>query len=237
MSLETAKTLARALMQDHGLDFSATAVGDGTIARYTLPVENVDPTAIQVWEDAGSGPVTLASTAYRIDEYAGTITLLDGPLAANTTLIVNGKSYLFPGGDFATFLDIAMDLHAKGRVPALTWDNVSSAEEYVITLLAIRESIWSQISEAASEVDVTTPEGMHIPAGQHFQQLMALLDRFEAHYREFAQALNVGPWAIEMFTLRRVSRTTNRLVPVYVPREFDDHSPPVRVLPPINPGI
>jgi hypothetical protein len=46
--------------------------------------------------------------------------------------------------------------------------------------------------------------------------------------------LNVGLHRIEVSTLRRESRTTGRLVPLYVPREFDDYSWPERILPPID---
>ena len=41
--------------------------------------------------------------------------------------------------------------------------------------------------------------------------------------------LGVGLGAAEVGTLRRVSKTTNRLVPVYVQREYDDISRPRRL--------
>jgi len=37
-----------------------------------------------------------------------------------------------------------------------------------------------------------------------------------------------------MFQLRRISRTTNRLVPIFQSREYDDTSRPERLLPPID---
>jgi len=41
--------------------------------------------------------------------------------------------------------------------------------------------------------------------------------------------LGVGLGRAEIGTLRRVSKTTNRLVPVYVVREYDDISRPRRL--------
>ena len=42
--------------------------------------------------------------------------------------------------------------------------------------------------------------------------------------------LNIGLHRIETFTLRRISRLTNRYVPIYRPQEVDDGSIPQRVL-------
>jgi hypothetical protein len=48
--------------------------------------------------------------------------------------------------------------------------------------------------------------------------------------------LGVGLYAIEVTNLRRVSRTTGRLVPLFREREYDDYTLPERILPPIGPG-
>lgn len=231
MSRETAIAKTRLIFRDYGETFTDEFVSDGSRLSYDLSQTNVADTLTVSLDGA---PI---SSGFSLDERNGTLTFTTAP-AEGDVITVTGVGGMFTiDQDMGVFIDIAFDLHAKGRTPALDWDTVTPAEEYAIALLAVRESLWAQIAEAASQVDVTTPEGMHIPGGQHFQQLMAMLDRVEAHYREFASVLNVGPWAIEMFTLRRVSRTTNRLVPVYVPQEFDDHSTPVRVYPPINPGF
>ena len=46
--------------------------------------------------------------------------------------------------------------------------------------------------------------------------------------------LGVGLDRIEVMTLRRVSRQTNRFVPLYDSREWDDNSRPRRRFPPID---
>lgn len=237
MSRETAIAKTRLVFRDYGEPFRDTFIGDGATTQYVLTADMVDADTVVATIDG------TATTDFTLEPRSGTITFGTAPAAA-AAIVVTGTGGMFSlDADMGTFIDIAFDLHARGRIPELVWENptagqvaVSAAEEYAIALLAVREALWAEIAEHAHQVDVTTPEGMHIPGGQQFQQLMAMLDRIEAHYREFAQALNVGPWAIKMFTLRRVSRTTNRLVPVYVPQEIDDHSPPTRVYPPIDQG-
>jgi len=242
MSRESAIAKTRLIFRDYGESFNDEFVSDGSKLFYDLSQTNVDADTLAV---AVAG--VAVTTGFTLDDRNGTLTFDVAPDQGDT-ISVSGIGGLFTlDQDMGAFVDIAFELHAKGRNPALTWGDpeadppvpstVSPVEEYAIALLAIREALWAEIAEHAHQVDVTTPEGMHIPGGQQFTQLMAMLDRVEAHYRELAAVLNVGPWAIEMFTLRRVSRTTNRLVPVYVPQEFDDHSTPVRVYPPINPGF
>jgi hypothetical protein len=67
---------------------------------------------------------------------------------------------------------------------------------------------------------------------------MSVIERLQAHYKELAAAFNVGPYRIQVLNLRRVSRTTGRLVPEYVEQEFDDRTfPPIRIFPPIDTGL
>lgn len=245
MSLATAVAKARLVTRDYGDSFHARVIGNGETVRFDLPSTNIDTTTLVVYTKVGStvtmltpsADITPAAGEYYIEPRDGVVTL-GAPLASGALLVVEGIGAFWTlPDDLETFVEIAFDLHARGRTPALTWDNLSPAEEYAIALLAVREALWAQISEAASQVDITTPEGIHIPAGQHYAQLRGMLDWVESQYHSIAGALNVGPWAIEMYTLRRVSRTTNRLVPIYLPREIENTDPPVRVYPPINPGV
>jgi hypothetical protein len=232
MSRETAISKMRLLFRDYGEAFRDEFVSDGSRTFYDLSQTNVDTDTLTVVVDG-----VVVTTGFDLEPRNGTITFDTAPTAGDE-IVVAGTGGLFSlDVDIGAFIDIAFDLHAKGRVPALSWDTISGSEEYAIALLALREALWAEIAEHAHQVDVTTPEGMHIPGGQQFTQLMSMLELVERHYRDIASVLNVGPWAIEMFTLRRVSRTTNRLVPLYVPQEFDDHSTPVRIYPPIGPGV
>lgn len=241
---DSAIAKARLLPRDFGEPFSYEGAGDGKRKIFELALGNIDTDGLSVrTRTAGvetaltlSATDTPAAGQFYLWARPGFVSVGTAP-PLNTDLLVDGVGNLATiDTDVGSFIDIAFDLHARGRSPALTWAAVTPAEEYAIALLAVIEALWAQIAEAGQEVDITTPEGMHIPAGQRFNQLLALLESLRAHYMELAQALNVGPYRIAVSTLRRVSRTTNRLVPVYVPREFDDQTPPVRVYPPIDTG-
>ena len=65
----------------------------------------------------------------------------------------------------------------------------------------------------------------------------SLLDYWMKEYNGRAAALNIGLERLEMVTLRRVSKTTNRLVPIYKEREIEDTGPVERLWPPIDPGV
>lgn len=243
MSEATITAKAKLIPRDFGETFVARITGDGDTSRFHLPMMNIDSDALVVYLEGP--PVTVLSEGvagslnadeYSLDARTGIVTLWQD-LAADEVLVAEGTGGLTTiPPDLTDFVSIAFDLHTQNRTPAVTIDDLDPVEEYLVAMLAVREALWAQISEAAQEVDVGTPEGMHIPNGQRYQQLMGLLDRIDGHYRDMAAQLNVGLYRIEMFNLRRVSRTTGRLVPLYVSRELEDNTPPVRVYPPIDTG-
>ncbi|HET7110292.1 MAG TPA: hypothetical protein VFI41_05435 [Gemmatimonadales bacterium] len=236
MSLESIIDKARLVFRDYGEAFQARVAGDGASQRFDLPTTNVDAATLNVWiDDGGPTPNTLTPTTgppaageYLLEPRGGTITVGD-VIAQGTVLVVDGVGALFTlVEDLSPFVEIAFDLHTQGRYPPITIDELSATEELMVALLAVRESLWAEVAEHGHQVDVTTPEGMHIPGGQAFNQLMQMIEIIENRYRELSTRLGIGLYAISQDDLRRVSRTTNRLVPLYWPREFDDISPPVR---------
>ena len=58
---------------------------------------------------------------------------------------------------------------------------------------------------------------------------MELIEELKARYKELSALLNIGMYKVEVYTLRRTSKRTNRYVPIYRPQEIDDRSAPVRV--------
>ena len=76
-----------------------------------------------------------------------------------------------------------------------------------------------------------TSESIHIPASQRFRMVQSLLGYWSEQYNKQARALNVGIDRIEIFNLRRVSRTTNRYVPIFKSRELGDYGPTERIFP------
>jgi hypothetical protein len=112
--------------------------------------------------------------------------------------------------------------------------NLPEVEELPVGLLAAINAMWDLITDAATDIDVSTSEGTHIPRSQRFAQMTNAVDRLQSRYREVCAQLNVGLYRIEVMNLRRVSRTNNRLVPIYREREYDETTLPTRIVPEID---
>jgi hypothetical protein len=99
----------------------------------------------------------------------------------------------------------------------------------VIGIGALVEALQALMTEYARDIDVMTSESIHIPGSQRFRMLQSLCQQWELEYRKRANNLNIGPERIEQFSLRRVSRTTNRLVPLYKAKELGEYGPMERI--------
>jgi hypothetical protein len=102
-------------------------------------------------------------------------------------------------------------------------------EVYPLVVLCTVEALFALATDASYDIDIIAPDGVNIPRSERFRQLSALINQRMQHYKELCSMLNIGLWRIEMGTLRRVSRTTNKLVPIYMPQEVDDARKPERV--------
>ncbi|MFJ4739077.1 hypothetical protein [Streptomyces sp. NPDC088775] len=200
----------------------------------------------------------VADTDYVLDSHEGRIVLISpacSPLHHGQTLIVRGVAQgLFTDADLGTYIGDAMQQHTYGRSlttryrdergflryrhEPITLANLPAVEEPLVVYLAAINCLWTLATDAATDIDISTAEGTFVPRTQRYRQLMQHIgdatNGLQGRYNTLAQQLNVGLGRIEMFTLRRVSRTTNRLVPVFKEREYDDSSMPQRLLPPID---
>jgi hypothetical protein len=219
--------------------FRATIWGDGLGEVFELPVERVRPDLRLYF----SGQAVLTPDVdYVLDERGGTVTM-SGAIPQGELLVAEGSagSY-FSAEEMETFVREAFLEHTFAQFPGVVHPpgepTLRDVEAPLVAILATIKALWVLANDAATDIDVISPEGVTIPASQRWQQLMAHIAQLDARYREYCQALNVGLHRIVMSTLRRVSRTTNRLVPVYVPKEIDDRTfPPARVKPPIDQGV
>lgn len=225
-TIDTIRDRLRLELGDQGQSFQAKTVVDGATVRFDLPVEFVSSTGLKVYLASAPGTLYSEYTDFNIDGRNGVLTMIIAP-AASETLVVEGTfTEAFLDTELDAFITTAFLQHAHGRKDAmgaadLTLAGLPGVEEYLVVLLAETEALWAMLTDAAQEVDVRSPDGVTIPVGQRYQQLFGLIAAKKAQYAELAQALNVGLHRIEMFTLRRVSRTTNRLVPIYQTMEYD----------------
>jgi hypothetical protein len=219
-------------LRDQAAGFEEEHWTTGESARFTLDTSVIRADDLVVTLDGD--PVT----DYILEPQEGVIELADIP-AADLRLYVHGYSYrIFTDEEIEQFVDTAFVQHTHGRISsagvAYDYTTIPPVEDHLIMLLALVQALWAMAADASQEIDVLSPDGVSIPEGQRFNQIMQMIQAYQSQYNDLAMALNVGLHRIEMFDLRRRSRTTNRLVPIYLEQEYDDTTWPVRVLPPID---
>jgi hypothetical protein len=247
-----ADLLARTRLElgDQGAPFRGIFLGDGSVQEYDLPATNVSPDLVAYTVIGTTSTNLTLGTDFTLDENNGVINLTD-PLDDGTTLIVTGQRYgLFSDQELALYVQDALDQHAANRtvkaryrdgdgfikyaVIPMTVASLPVIEEMPVSLLATIWAMWAMANDAASDINIQSPEGVTIDRGQRFAQLRAQIDFLTAKYKELCLYLEIGLYKIEMSTLRRVSRANNRLIPVFEEREYDDYTLPDRILPPID---
>jgi hypothetical protein len=90
-------------------------------------------------------------------------------------------------------------------------------------------ALYTLATDSAFDIDIISPDGVSIPRSERFRQVNEMIQVRKEQYKELCAMLGVGLFRIEVMTLRRISRLTNRLIPVYRPQEIDDKSMAQRV--------
>jgi hypothetical protein len=237
---------ARDLIADPRTFFSHELTGHGTARAYELPVMNVDPNELVVTINGTPVP----PSEYELIERDGYIRFATPP--------AQGDIIAVEGFWWAWFSDVDLS-----RYVGYAWDNYLQAETLdsdeedliellennpdfnnVLALAGTVEALWAEVTAAARAIETSSPE-VSVPAQQRYGSLLNLLQMKLEELRKAEAYLNVGRYKIEMFDLRRVSRTTGRLVPIYKAREIDEFGgggshagnwPAERILPPIDDG-
>jgi len=233
---------ARAMIRDFPKYFEISE-GPLNVLTIRLPHPYVTPTALQVYVTSSVPPVppatdptvtTILTDKWTLDERNGLLKL-DDPTYLNQQVIVGGYHYVW-------FADADLVRAVQDTLGEMTYTNgkceetLDDVEAEVISMGAVTRALWSLCIELALDIDVSTPEGMFIPAHQRYAQVLQMMQFWEGQFNERASSLNMGLGALEIFQLRRVSYTTGRYVPVYANREFDDPRWPTRLYPPIPDG-
>lgn len=229
------ETIARTYLRDFPKFFQASF--DAVGRTYELGQINVDATSlwVAVYTSSSGSASALSASQYSLDERNG-ILRLTTTYSANTKLLVEGYYYEWVTPTDLTFYSqraLEKHLHTTNLSVSQLADVVINA----IGIAAICECLWALMTEYSRDIDVITSEAIHIPASQRFRMVQSLLAQWEEEYKRHATNLNIGFDRLEVFNLRRVSRTTNRLVPLYKAKEFGDYSPTERLWPEIDEGI
>lgn len=251
MQLQDLIARMRRELGDRGTPFQDIFTGTNEQDRYDLSESSIAfLSSVTLTVNNATTPLT-EDRDYELDDEQGRILLLSGPLAQGAILVVTGAaSGMFSSSELAEFADEAVTMHCNKRyTSARTQDahgfikyidtpvalgNLPEIEELPLVLLAVVNALWSLATDSATDVDIDTAEGTHVDRAQRFGQIMSMIDAVTARYHDYCQQLNIGMWRIEVSQLRRVSRTTSRLIPIYREREYDDYGGAIRELPPID---
>ena len=235
--LDQVMTIARNFLRDYPKFFQVSF--DAVGRTYELGNPNVKADSLWVATYTGSTPTeitsnTSASVHYSLDARSG-ILRFNTTLPANAKILVEGYYYewVLPS-DLRFYAQHAIHQHIYNLdVPV---ENMTDIIIDTIGMSAVCETLWALMSEFSRDIDVMTSESVHIPASQRFRMVQSLLEYWQRAYNAQAQALNIGLNRIEILNLRRVSRTTGYLVPIYKQRELGDYKPVERVFPSIGQG-
>ncbi|MFE6745956.1 hypothetical protein ACFVGM_08905 [Kitasatospora purpeofusca] len=244
----------RSELGDFGSPFRDDFLGGDELSTYDLSETGVTTiVATLVTGDPPQSRVLVQDVDYALDVIEGRIVLLgaNGPLRHGQRLVVTGTSGgMFTDAELEMYIADAMAQHGHGQTvrtryrddlgwiryweEPVTLENLPEVQEPMVAWLAAVQALWTLATDAATDTDISTADGTFLPRTQRYRQIMEHIGELTGRYSVMAQQLNVGLGRIEMMTLRRVSRTTGRLVPVFRSREYDDTSVPQRVLPPVD---
>lgn len=242
----------RRILQDFGEVFTAQIAGDGVTTLFELPEDTIEPSSLTVAlvPSAGGGTPTglIQGVDYEVDSFNGILQLIQPP-AQGVVVSASGRTYdTWTDQDLYDYVTTAFGLHTSGRNPPVLLDPIPNSapptavlppvEERLVAILAAKLIREDQATAAAEDITIDTGDGTVIPRSQRYAQLVGEVDRLENQYQNLVSRLGIegGIDAIQVTNLRRVSMTTNRLVPEYVSREWDNPTYVQRILPAIDTG-
>lgn len=237
-SLPEISAIARNMLRDFP-KFFEIELGPLNVLTLRLPHPLISSASLQVFVGTPTAPnadtyTSTVTKAWKCDERNGLLKLDDEALL--------GSRILVAGYYYTWFTDSDLAMHASQMAGEHLWnrpdevDDFTDVEAEVVAMGSVVRALNSLALELSLDIDVSTPEGIYIPARQRFTQVIQMMQYWEGQYTDKAASLNVGLGALEQFNLRRISPTTNRYVPLYKPREIDDHRFPQRIRPRIPTG-
>ena len=211
--------------------FLETFTGNGFDKRFQLTEAPVNGTTMLIKVNN----VDVSSVA-TVEEVQGIVTLAIVP-ANGAVIVMSGMTYkYFTDAELATYINTAFLQHSRVSTDstgnAVSLKTLSGVEEYPLLILASTMALYTLATDAAFDIDIISPDGVSIPRSERFRQLSETIALRKEQYRELCMLLGIGLHNIEMGTLRRVSRMTNRYIPIYINQEIEDTRYPERVFPP-----
>jgi hypothetical protein len=232
----------RVELGDIGKSFVTQFTADGTTNRFRLHYAPLDATTVivnaggfdvtdysHVEESTGVLVVTLTNALFPTLVNSGS----DVPNAGVEFLVSGTYFRYFTGTELSSLVTTAIGEHGARHTDSLgrkiTVSNLPVIEEYPVAVYATTLALYTLATDAAFDIDIAAPDGVSIPRSERYRQLMDMINARQSQYKDLCVQLGIGMYSIDVFTLRRISKATNRYVPVYKPMEVDDRSFPQRV--------
>jgi hypothetical protein len=222
----------RSELGDTGKSFVHQFIADGTTNRFLLPYSPVDAINMIITVDG-----TDISTTVDVEETTGYMTFVEVPDTVDVVVAAGTYFKYFTVTEIEQFVCTAFDQHTANHADtygrAILLDTLPGLEEYPVITYASTLALYTLATDASFDIDITAPDGVQIPRSERYRQLMQMIEVRKQQYRELCSQLGIGLYRIDVFSLRRISKTTNRYVPIYLPLEVNDRSMPQRVILPI----
>lgn len=220
--------LVRSELGDTPKSFVMQFMADGTTNRFTLHYSPLDATELFVSFDGVD-----VSDDCSVEESTGVL-VTDNLPAEGVEMLVSGNYFrYFTTAEIQRFVETALLQHSNNRTDSLgrvqNIANLPAVEVYPVALLASTLALYTLATDASFDINVFAPDGVTIPRSERYRQLMDMLNMRKEQYRELCVLLGIGMYRIEVFSFRRISKSTNHYVPLYRPQEPDDYSYPERI--------
>lgn len=231
----------RVELGDLGKSFATQFTADGATNRFRLHYAPLDAKSVVVRADG----TDISDHSY-VEESTGTLVVQltheDFPdlVLVDTTVPKAGVAFTVSGLYFRYFTDTELNTlitdavaqhtakHTDAVGRKITVASLPQLDEYPVAVYATSLALYTLATDASFDIDIAAPDGVSIPRSERYRQLMDMLSARQAQYRDLCAQLGIGMYTIDVFSLRRISKTTNRYVPVYKPQEVDDRSFPQR---------
>lgn len=217
---------------DIGKSFVYQFTADGTTNRFLVPYSPLDGLNLSILQDGAN-----VSADVEVEEATGYLVFDTTPADGDVIVVAGNYFRYFTENEIENFVSTAFTEHsafhtdAYGRTVSL--QNLPVLEEYPVVVYSATLALYALANDAAFDINVFAPDGVTIPRSERYQQLMQMVQARQNQYRELCSQLGIGMYKIDVFSLRRISKTTNRYVPIFQPMEVDDRDTPTRVYVPI----
>jgi hypothetical protein len=213
---------------DIGRSFVYQFVADGITNRFLIPYSPLDGANLVVNQEGDD-----VSSTVEVEEATGYIVFDTKPAAGDVIVVAGNYFKYFTTQEICQYVSNAFEQHSAFHTDAygrnVSIMNLPTLEEYPVIVYASTLAMYTLATDASFDIDITAPDGVMIPRSERYRQLMQMIEVRKNQYKELCSQLGIGLYKIDVFSLRRISKSTNFYVPIYQPQEVDDQSTPVRV--------